>query len=865
MIGLGPWGPYGKRYFGLSYLPGPSGVRIDIIVALELHRRSISIPHAIKESGYLPWSANEDLSNYSYRQQILAKDQLYADVKFKRCEEDAYQIEVNWTNNTPLNRDVRLHLCVGLQALAEGAWQPQTIDAVDVALPSGADWVDALDYISSNFGCSPAPGLNADGRKQGECVQDGFVGGLGIEWPAGNRQHKVDYAFPGNCGRKLQVRYKASQKRTIQIHTGTTVHSLELPESRCASLSPVIELPGNCESISIQSEMAEGLRLDGLHIYNADPPIYSKRSNGFGALKQQHKGKASLHWENLPGELELELGEETFNRSYSGDLEQALLLGMHNHVSPQLSAPGVGYYHDFIFPKCRLSAHSSVRHEYIVRWKNGQAQLHSRSTHSEIHANHQPDLEGAEKLRFGVDRLAATLLTNLVYPVRIKGSVIRHFPPGRWWDMLYTWDCGFIGLGLGEIAPRRAVEILNTYVTEPGDPDCAYIQHGSPVPVQHYLYFDLWQKTQDRNLLAFFYPRLAQFLRYIAGLDERSPMRPFKNSLISSWPLFYNSGGWDDYPPQYYLHNLGDEYELRNRTAPMVMSSHVAAAADIMAMAARELNEDPSEWENLAESLSADMDAYAWDPESGLYGYLEHTHDGTPLKILSHDPSGQSYNLGLDGAMPLLTGRINSERAIRILKILADTERFLTPLGLSTVDQTAPYYQSDGYWNGATWIPYQYIFWKVSLDAGDSEFARKLALRVLRSYNRETEDSYCCFEHFMNDSGRGAGWHHFGGLSSPIINFFAAYFRPGRINTGFRAWLHSQKWEPEFNGVRFEVSTLMTTHTNTPVVLVTINPKSKVSITINDQPVECAQTIPGLLELPLRSDTKRQKVEILGR
>ena len=24
LIGLGPWGPYGKRYFGLSYLPGPS-------------------------------------------------------------------------------------------------------------------------------------------------------------------------------------------------------------------------------------------------------------------------------------------------------------------------------------------------------------------------------------------------------------------------------------------------------------------------------------------------------------------------------------------------------------------------------------------------------------------------------------------------------------------------------------------------------------------------------------------------------------------------------------------------------------------------------------------------------------------------
>ena len=235
LIGLGPWGPYGKRYFGLSYLPGPSGVRIDIVAALELHRRSIAIPHAIKESGYLPWSANEDLSCYSYRQQILPKDQLYADVRYRRCEENAYRIEVSWKNKTKRERDVRLHLCVGLQPLAIGSWQPETIDAADVTLPSGAAWIDALDYISADFGCSPARGLNADGRKQGECVQDGFVGGLGIEWPDGYLRHTVHYTLPNLPGRKLQIRFKTPRNQKIEIHLGKIVQTMELAASDSVS------------------------------------------------------------------------------------------------------------------------------------------------------------------------------------------------------------------------------------------------------------------------------------------------------------------------------------------------------------------------------------------------------------------------------------------------------------------------------------------------------------------------------------------------------------------------------------------------------------------------------------------------------
>ena len=52
------------------------------------------------------------------------------------------------------------------------------------------------------------------------------------------------------------------------------------------------------------------------------------------------------------------------------------------------------------------------------------------------------------------------MLSNVVYPVYTCGKYIRHSTPGRWWDCLYTWDSGFIGLGLLELDIERAKENL---------------------------------------------------------------------------------------------------------------------------------------------------------------------------------------------------------------------------------------------------------------------------------------------------------------------------------------------------------------------------------------------------------------------
>jgi neutral trehalase len=50
---------------------------------------------------------------------------------------------------------------------------------------------------------------------------------------------------------------------------------------------------------------------------------------------------------------------------------------------------------------------------------------------------------------------------------------------------------------------------------------------------------------------------------------------------------------------------------------------------------------------------------------------------------------------------------------------------------LSTVGQSAPYFRTDGDWNGSVWMPHQWIIWKTLLDLGQGDFAWQIAHTAL--------------------------------------------------------------------------------------------------------------------------------------
>lgn len=83
--------------------------------------------------------------------------------------------------------------------------------------------------------------------------------------------------------------------------------------------------------------------------------------------------------------------------------------------------------------------------------------------------------------------------------------------------------------------------------------------------------------------------------------------------------------------------------------------------------------------------------------------------------------------MGLGGASPLFAGACTAEQAEGLWEKLASEEHLWSACGLSTVDRSAPYYRRDGYWNGAVWMPYQWMFFKAALDAGKTGFAFRIA------------------------------------------------------------------------------------------------------------------------------------------
>jgi hypothetical protein len=217
-----------------------------------------------------------------------------------------------------------------------------------------------------------------------------------------------------------------------------------------------------------------------------------------------------------------------------------------------------------------------------------------------------------------------------------------------------------------------------------------------------------------------------------------------------------------------------------------VTTAHAIRTAKILAAMAAKLGER-RDVETYAEDVaiwSEALQRHAWDEESGYYGYVRHDAAGRPEGILRH-ASGANFNMGMCGAYPLFAGICTAAQEKRIVGHMMSEKRLWTRIGMTTVDQAAPYYRSDGYWNGAVWFPHQWFVWKALLDLGYADEAHRIAMTALDLWANEVDDSYGCFEHFMVDSGRGAGWHHFTSLSAPVLSWYASYYRPGRLTAGF--------------------------------------------------------------------------------
>jgi hypothetical protein len=72
---LHAWGPYSKRYAGISHIPDMrKGIRFDFSVMPGYYRNRQLVPHVLFESSYNPWEINPEMTRITYRYEMEWKD-----------------------------------------------------------------------------------------------------------------------------------------------------------------------------------------------------------------------------------------------------------------------------------------------------------------------------------------------------------------------------------------------------------------------------------------------------------------------------------------------------------------------------------------------------------------------------------------------------------------------------------------------------------------------------------------------------------------------------------------------------------------------------------------------------------------------
>ena len=873
---LPEWGPYTKKYIGISHIADhEEGIRFDLSVFPGFYRGKVEVPNVLWESGYHPWEAAPDLSYFSHRHELEWKDRVYCDISFSKLTHRAMLVRCECVNRTDEARDLALHYMASLHfPTVGGDW----LRPMRVCLPEGAVWVDALDYEDLRFASSrPTDALVPDGRFRGEVRGDGFVEGSGVGQGFGREKgDRVSYCIElaeAVVGAELLFRYRMEAGEDARFSLDGAADD-EVRFAAGEGFQTVGlrlgDLPPGRHTLMLTSVDGPAIELDGFAVAPGGrsgevrfepvarrpvPEMWQGPASRSMILKypdvEAHYG---IRWEYEPSEV---------REFHADELDRLMRHTVHSHTRSVFKGTGEGHFLNVFLRPIVLQPQSEETlygmvctggrkevEEDLAGFGKQSDEWEDLYLSARAHAVDLSASEAGKDYAFSQQRMAATVLTNVVFPVYIRRSCIRHYTPGRWWDSLYTWDSGFIGLGLAELDLERAIDCLNAYTTEPGDAHAAFVHHGSPVPVQIYLFLELWNRTQSRELLAHFYPRLRQYHRFLCGRSGGSTTRRLKSNLIQTWDYFYNSGGWDDYPPQVYVHENG----LESQVAPAVNTAHCIRTAKILRMAAEALGalDDVGEYDEDIALFTEALQTHAWDEATGYFGYVRHNEAGMPMGILRYT-DGQNYNMGLDGVYPLIAGICTNDQKRRLRGRLMSELHLWTPIGLSTVDRSAPYFRQDGYWNGAVWMPHQWFFWKTMLDLGLPDLAFRIAQCGLALWKAEVERSYNCFEHFVLTSGRGAGWHHFGGLSSPVLSWFGAYYRPGRLTCGFDVWVESRQFSDHNRSMRATLKLYGAPGAEVDVV-VTMAPGSPYTATWNGDGVKTTEALDGALEVKLPCD-----------
>jgi len=877
---LSAWGPYSKEGFGISHVPDEaSGLRFDLNVFPEFYRRQVFYPAVRRDSGFRVLEASTNLHYYRVRCGMPVPQGAYADIDYCRLDAASVLVRTCLTNETdaPFLAGIHHLASVHFPTSASPGESPRIRK---LKLPSSATWIDpVLDYTRLEESMhSPRSSLPPGSLRRGECLGNDLLHGRGFGGEAlakGGDQvgYSIDLGYRYTDA-ALVVSYRLPAGETVELELSSDALNTEPHKLRFTGSDETSRLQIDLGAIDtdrldlrFSSEKSGSLSfvMDGIIL--VEKAELSQLEEADVELKPEPTieriGEQGLllSYENFPQAYGIAWPKiEHVVREYIGDgIETMLNETVNNHVRKRIESPGNAHHTDVFLRPFAVAPHSTVEHFHILCTGTPQEvrqQLeHFQNQSTDWAAKHQAARDtriklatnpAGERYLYSQMRMAANTLTNVVYPIKRRSHWIKHYCPGRWWDSLYTWDSGFTALGLAELCPKAAQSHIETYLTDEASADAApFVHYGTPLPTQFYALQSLEHKHPSMDRLRALFPKLRQFHRFIAGREPSATIDCLQSGLLKTWDYFYNSGGWDDYPPQQYVRQTG----FGSTIAPIANTAHAIRTARHLAQMAEWLGHDRTEFDADIQRLSEAIQHHAWDAETGYFGYVTHDDDGRPNGLLRTE-EGENLNKGMDGLTPLIADIATEAQQAQMLKNLLSEAHLRTPIGLTTVDQSASYYRRDGYWNGAVWMPHQWLFWKTLLDFGMLDEAFRIAETALQVWQAEVARTGNCYEHFIVETGRGAGWHQFSGLSCPILNWFGTYFTPGRLSGGHNLWISQLKVSNKATQIEASLKIIGQAR-HAPGLIATLTPASGYEVTWNGAPLPYTERYPGTLELHL--------------
>ncbi len=877
------WGPYSKKYMGITRIIDKfpeSGARFDFSVHPTLWNSNTPVPNVTIPSNYHLWLCKEDYSFYSYRYEMMWKDKVYADVSYSKINDEAYLLRCEYFNNTELSQSLLLNIF--------GALEYPKAYYCKVSKPEKCVLVSANDYIDFSYAVKrPWDEQNPDGLEKGCFCDNEFFGGRGV----GDRIDNAHVHFlnlkPFGCEKNdrisldlssdfsfsspvLALRYRTVTDGDAEFELNGEKIVFKHSDNLCFAYFPIdYKSDFKAELVSLGTA---GIELDFAAV------IESEDASRLTAEKVKYDYIPEISSENIGNGKRVslkfsEIGEtfcilthnpKTRERTLdSGCLEDALINRLSNgdptydELAETFSGSFMnkksdeGFFQNTLIHSIFIEP-NSTHIEYAVLSKGKfeplsieeYERIYNKAKNSCPHASYN---KAGEKYALSTDIMRATLLTNVVYPIYKHGENVIHHCPGKRWDCLYTWDSGFIALGLLEFSKELCEYVLNMYLSDESNRDYAFLHHGSPVPVQFCQYLELAKRSENKEQILSYYSRAKLYYDFLAGKTHGSTTKKFNNGLTTTYDYFYSSSGMDDYPAQVAMMNR----KMQKYCCPCISTSHVIRAAKILKMFASALgkNEDVEIYNSDIEGFTNALNTVAWDEKSGYYSYTVYDDNNNFCGFLETQ-DGENLNKGMDGIYPIIAGAVIPERLDRVLSHIKNPNEMWSASGVSAVDQSAGYFMDNGYWNGNVWLSHQWFIWKTMLDLGEADFAFEIANRALEIWKKETDFSYNTYECFNIATQRGGWFHNFGGLSAPVCIWANAYYKPGTVTTGLDAWTDYQNVTEDSAEIKVKYFGNNEKYT----VIVCLSDRYEYSVKVNGNEADFSERTEGCIEITLDKD-----------